>query len=112
MMAQGETIGILHLNHIAPYQDQQESTHLKFNEHETQVVMELAEHIALALSNLKLRDALRQQSIRDLLTGLFNRRYMEETLTRELHRAEREKRPVGMIMFDIDHFKEFNDLSG
>ena len=112
MMAQGETIGILHLNHIAPYQDQQESTHLKFNDHETQVVMELAEHIALALSNLKLRDALRQQSIRDLLTGLFNRRYMEETLTRELHRAEREKRPVGMIMFDIDHFKEFNDLSG
>jgi diguanylate cyclase (GGDEF)-like protein len=66
----------------------------------------------MALSNLKLREALRQQSIRDSLTGLFNRRYMEETLEREIRRAEREKKPVGIIMFDIDHFKNFNDLSG
>jgi diguanylate cyclase (GGDEF)-like protein len=55
---------------------------------------------------------LRQQSIRDILTGLFNRRYMEESLARELRRSERENKPVGVIMLDIDHFKDFNDLFG
>ena len=72
----------------------------------------VAEHIALALSNLKLKETLRQQSIRDALTGLYNRRYMEETLERELNRAAREDKPVGVMMFDIDHFKRFNDLEG
>jgi diguanylate cyclase (GGDEF)-like protein/PAS domain S-box-containing protein len=113
MIANGETIGILHLNHPAPEQDQQTSTdRLNNSEHQTQLALATAENIALALSNLKLRETLRQQSIRDILTGLFNRRYMEESLARELHRAEREKKPVGVIMFDIDHFKEFNDLFG
>jgi diguanylate cyclase (GGDEF)-like protein/PAS domain S-box-containing protein len=55
---------------------------------------------------------LREQSIRDHLTGLFNRRYMEETLERELHRATRRGLPVGIIMFDIDNFKQFNDTYG
>ncbi|MDD5016686.1 MAG: PAS domain S-box protein [Eubacteriales bacterium] len=108
MMAHGETLGILHLSYTK--QDQQNSTGILFKEYKTQLAV--AEHIAMALSNLRLRETLRQQSIRDTLTGLFNRRYMEETLTRELHRAEREKTPIGVIMFDIDHFKEFNDLSG
>lgn len=112
MMANGEFIGVLHLNSIASEQECQGLTHLQSGEQVTQFVMEMAEHIAMALSNLKLREALRQQSIRDSLTGLFNRRYMEETLDRELRRAEREKNSVGVIMFDIDHFKEFNDLSG
>lgn len=113
MLVNGEAIGILHLSHItALKQEQQESTYKLYNEHKAQLVMTIADHIALALSNLKLRETLRQQSIRDVLTGLLNRRYMEETLTRELHRAEREQKRVGMIMFDIDHFKEFNDLSG
>ncbi|MCE1252972.1 MAG: diguanylate cyclase [Anaerolineae bacterium] len=57
-------------------------------------------------------DALRVLATRDPLTGLFNRRYMEETLERELHRAERESYLIGMIMFDIDHFKDFNDQYG
>jgi diguanylate cyclase (GGDEF)-like protein len=69
----------------------------------------VAEHFSLALANLKLRETLRNQSIRDPLTGLFNRRYMEETLERELRRAERERRSVAVIMLDIDHFKRFND---
>lgn len=112
LMAQGEVVGIIHLNYEAVSIEQQESVDLKFDKHKVQVMTEFAEHIALALSNLKLRDALRQQSIRDVLTGLFNRRYMEETLMRELKRAEREQKSVGVIMFDIDHFKQFNDLSG
>jgi diguanylate cyclase (GGDEF)-like protein/PAS domain S-box-containing protein len=112
IIARGEAMGILHLNNTAPYQDQQKSMDKPYNEHKIQLIMAVAEHISLALSNLKLRETMRQQSIKDVLTGLFNRRYMEESLTRELHRAERDKKPVGMIMLDIDHFKDFNDLFG
>ena len=107
----GIAIGILHLNHIASGTGG-DPVSAQYSEHKVQIVTMVAEHIALALSNLKLKESLRQQSIRDALTGLFNRRYMEETLARELSRAEREDKPVGVIMFDIDHFKQFNDLSG
>ncbi len=72
----------------------------------------VAEHIGLALSNLMLRSDLRQLSIRDPLTGLFNRRYMEETLELEISRAERKEHSIGVIMLDIDHFKTFNDRFG
>jgi diguanylate cyclase (GGDEF)-like protein len=71
-----------------------------------------AEQISLAIANLQLRDKLRSQSIRDPLTGLFNRRYMEESLVRELHRAKRKKAPLTVLMIDIDHFKQFNDTMG
>jgi diguanylate cyclase (GGDEF)-like protein len=54
----------------------------------------------------------RRQSIRDPLTGLFNRRYMEEIMKRELRRANRHDRPVGVIMMDIDHFKDYIDMFG
>ena len=72
----------------------------------------VAEHVALALANLKLHETLRSQSIRDPLTGLFNRRYMEESLEREMRRAARSHHPVGIIMLDIDHFKGYNDRCG
>jgi diguanylate cyclase (GGDEF)-like protein len=68
--------------------------------------------LALALANLRLRETLRQQSIRDPNTGLFNRRYLEETSNRELRRMERSSQPLVMIMLDIDHFKQFNDTFG
>jgi diguanylate cyclase (GGDEF)-like protein len=70
------------------------------------------EQIALALSNLKLRDSLRQQSIRDPLTGLFNRRYLEESLLLEIQRAKRSNSPFSILMIDLDHFKRFNDTHG
>ena len=112
MLVNGEPLGILHLNYSVSEAQEQGAVQSKlFGEHKTQLVLTLAEHIALALSNLKLRETLRQQSIRDVLTGLFNRRYMEETLARELDRAEREHRSLGIIMLDIDHFKQFNDVS-
>ena len=72
----------------------------------------VAEQLALALSNLRLRESLLQQSIRDPLTGLFNRRHLEETLDLELHRAARRGEPVSAVMFDVDHFKRYNDLHG
>ncbi|HLA06716.1 MAG TPA: diguanylate cyclase [Anaerolineales bacterium] len=59
-----------------------------------------------------LQSQLREQAIRDPLTDLFNRRYLEETLDRELARAAREKYPVCLIMIDIDHFKQVNDTHG
>ncbi len=64
---------------------------------------------------LQLRESeaqLRELSVRDPLTGLFNRRYLEETLDRELKRAARKRLPLGIIMLDIDHFKQFNDTHG
>jgi diguanylate cyclase (GGDEF)-like protein len=66
----------------------------------------------MALSNLQLREKLRDQSIRDPLTSLFNRRYTEETLTRELHRAERSRQELAVLAIDVDHFKRFNDTFG
>ena len=72
----------------------------------------VAEQLALALSNLRLRESLLQQSIRDPLTGLFNRRHLEETLDLELHRATRRGEPISAVMFDVDHFKRYNDLHG
>jgi diguanylate cyclase (GGDEF)-like protein len=57
-------------------------------------------------------DELLQQAIRDPLTSLFNRRYLDETLPREIHRALREEEPLAVVMIDLDHFKHFNDQWG
>jgi diguanylate cyclase (GGDEF)-like protein len=112
MMAQGETLGVLHLQSGKPSPSQTQEERETLAASQQQLAVTLAEHVALALANLKLRETLRQQAIRDPLTGLFNRRYMEETLERELRRAERRQAPLGVIMFDLDHFKKFNDTFG
>lgn len=57
-------------------------------------------------------EELRQQAMRDPLTGLFNRRYLAETLPREIYRALREEKPLAVVMIDLDHFKRFNDQWG
>jgi diguanylate cyclase (GGDEF)-like protein/PAS domain S-box-containing protein len=111
MMAQGEALGILHLQAEAGWValsggPAQGIDSLK------QLAVTVAEHLALALANLKLRETLRTQSIRDPLTKLFNRRYMEESLERELRRAERRSHTVGVIMLDLDHFSHFNNTFG
>jgi diguanylate cyclase (GGDEF)-like protein/PAS domain S-box-containing protein len=72
----------------------------------------VAGQLSIAFANLQLRDSLREMSIRDPLTGLFNRRYMEETLNRELSLAARNQSEVGILVIDIDHFKAFNDTHG
>jgi diguanylate cyclase (GGDEF)-like protein len=72
----------------------------------------LMENVALALVNENLRSRLREQSIRDPLTKLFNRRYMEEALALETARAERSGTALSLVMCDIDHFKRFNDTHG
>jgi diguanylate cyclase (GGDEF)-like protein/PAS domain S-box-containing protein len=72
----------------------------------------LTDRVGPALANLNLRDSLRELALRDGLTGLYNRRYMEDALDREIHRAERSGKPVAVVMIDIDHFKYFNDKFG
>lgn len=59
-----------------------------------------------------LQARLREQAIRDPLTGLFNRRYLTETLQRDLARCQREERPLTVVMLDVDHFKLLNDAYG
>jgi diguanylate cyclase (GGDEF)-like protein len=76
------------------------------------LIVSIAEHVGLALANLSLRERLRSQSIRDQLTGLYNRRYMEESLERELVRARRAGRTVAVILADLDKFKSVNDTHG
>jgi diguanylate cyclase (GGDEF)-like protein len=77
-----------------------------------QLAVEVGETIKLSLSNLKLREELREQAIHDPLTGLCNRRYLEENLVRELHRARRGNSPLCVVMLDLDNFKPFNDTFG
>ncbi len=75
----------------------------------------LADREQIRLQTLRLEDyaaTLREQTVRDGLTGLFNRRYLEETLERELARAERHGSTIGVIMLDLDGFKSFNDSRG
>jgi diguanylate cyclase (GGDEF)-like protein len=105
MMAQGEVMGIFHLRKASP-EDKEKMAAIGL------FAATVAEAMALALANLKLRETLREQAIRDGLTGLFNRRYLEETLERELSRAKRQGHPLGLIMLDLDHFKEYNDAYG
>jgi len=108
LVAQGETIGLLHLRFAKG-----EIANRQVNLEDCQrLSLMIGEHIALALSNLSLRDRLRSQAIRDPLTGLFNRRYMEETLDREIRRAVRHTIPISLLMFDIDHLKRVNDTFG
>lgn len=76
------------------------------------IVRRAAEQIALAVANIKLQNRLRDQSIRDPLTRLFNRRYLEETMEREFSRARRSGEPVSVLVLDIDHFKKYNDTMG
>ena len=68
--------------------------------------------VTLGLTNLRMRDALRSQTVRDSLTGLFNRRYFDETLQRELAAYRRDGAPISVLMLDLDHFKKVNDTYG
>lgn len=105
LAAQSETLGVLHLQVRQP----RGSAVLVERERVTQT---LGEHLALALANFRLRSVLREQSSRDPLTDLYNRRFMEETLYRELRRAAREDGSVGVLMIDLDRFKALNDAFG
>jgi diguanylate cyclase (GGDEF)-like protein len=112
MTALGDNIGLLQFNFgTAPMLDAEHETG-DLQSTRGRLAVALAEHIALALANLKLQEQLRNQSIRDPLTGLFNRRYLEQVLERECRRAVRSGRPLTLLALDVDHFRQFNDTWG
>ena len=111
MMAHGEALGLLYLD-TGHSGSGNCSRPTLLSESEQRLAKTFAEQAALALANLSMREILRMQSVRDPLTGLYNRRYMEESLERELRRATRKKSGLGVMMLDVDHFKRFNDTYG
>jgi diguanylate cyclase (GGDEF)-like protein len=114
LINQGQTIGLLHIQQrqeeAFPVQD--EFLAVQTDLPDEKLVATFTDHIALALANQRLKQELRHLAIRDPLTGLYNRRYMEESLVREIHRARRRSTSLGILMLDIDHFKNFNDAHG
>jgi diguanylate cyclase (GGDEF)-like protein/PAS domain S-box-containing protein len=105
LMVQGETLGVFHLDAAPPSKDDH-------HVNPRQLAVTAGETIKLSLANLKLRITLHEQATKDPLTGLFNRRYLEDTLPRELHRAMRRTAPMSLAMIDLDNFKQFNDTFG
>lgn len=77
-----------------------------------QFTVMVAEQLALGIGSLKLREILRNQSIRDPLTQLYNRRFLDESMVREIARAGRSSKPLSVLILDIDHFKQYNDTHG
>jgi diguanylate cyclase (GGDEF)-like protein/PAS domain S-box-containing protein len=114
---QGETIGLFYLgaglkNYNLSQGDILLSQEPPLPKDKQQLAVTVGRQISMGLTNLNLRETLRHQSIRDTLTGLYNRRYLEESLEREIHQARRNKKTLGVIMLDVDHFKRFNDTFG
>jgi diguanylate cyclase (GGDEF)-like protein len=101
LVAQGRSLGWLYLTAAGPGPLPK-----------LQLAIAAADQLALALANLRLRENLRDLSVRDPLTGLFNRRYLSESLGRELGRSQRRNLPLSVLAFDLDHFKDFNDSYG
>lgn len=109
LMAQGEALGVLRL--MFEKRDARQEDRKLIEEIMRSVTL-VGEQIALTLANKRLHETMRNMSIRDPLTDLFNRRYMEESFERELRRSERKNVPLGVIMIDIDNFKPYNDTFG
>jgi diguanylate cyclase (GGDEF)-like protein/PAS domain S-box-containing protein len=103
MVAQGKAIGLLYIN-----TKKLES----LSEVKKQLAATVSKNLSLGLANIKLRENLKTQSIRDPLTNLYNRRYMEESLSREISLAQRRIHTVGIIMLDVDNFRNFNNRYG
>jgi diguanylate cyclase (GGDEF)-like protein len=102
MISQGDVIGVLVIADDQREGDPVDRVH----------IVALAEQLSLAISNVSLRDTLRHQSTVDPLTGLYNRRFFDESLKRELARAQRSKSVCSVVMVDLDHFKRVNDTYG
>ena len=105
LMAQGEAKGFLYVRFAAEQSPAMRRA-------KDQLAVAAGDQIGLAIANISLRRSLEEQSTRDALTGLHNRRYMEETLEREVRRAVRGKQPLAVAMIDLDRFKQFNDQHG
>lgn len=103
MIAKSKTLGMLYLRF---------DTTEAISELIQELSATVAQNIAMSFASLQLQERLRYQSLRDSLTRLYNRRYLQESLAREIDRAQRKHQFIGIIMIDIDHFKKFNDVYG
>jgi len=112
MVAQGDTLGILQLDFDENNVPVENSGPESLRDSRQGLATAVSGQVALSLASLRLRETLRDQSIRDSLTGLFNRRFMEESLERELLRAGRKRHSLSVLFLDLDHFKRFNDTFG
>jgi diguanylate cyclase (GGDEF)-like protein/PAS domain S-box-containing protein len=110
LVALGETLGVLHLRE--PAGASSPGAPGAPTKARRQLAATVAEQLAMAVANLNLRETLRHQSIRDSLTGLYNRRYFQESLEREIRRAKRKGSSLAVMMLDVDRFKLFNDNFG
>jgi diguanylate cyclase (GGDEF)-like protein len=108
LSAQGKALGVIYVTSLST---ENRPAHA-LSEAKQRLAEAVAAQLGLGLANVQLREILRIQSIHDDLTGLFNRRYMEETLEREIHRARRGGRPMSVLMVDVDSFKRQNDIFG
>jgi len=111
LMADGETLGVLHLQ-ADPRARSGHGPSGGLTADERRRASDIAERLALPLANIVLRDRLLNQSVRDPLTGVYNRRQMDESIGREISRAARLAYGVSVALVDIDHFKRFNDTLG
>ncbi|KTD11739.1 regulatory protein (GGDEF, PAS, PAC domains) [Legionella gratiana] len=100
LMVQNELIGVIHL--LAP-KDKRLTTH------QQEIAHSFGNIVKLAIANINLRVSLSELSLHDPLTNLYNRRYLNDILSRELIRIAREKKTLCVAMLDIDNFKKFND---
>jgi diguanylate cyclase (GGDEF)-like protein/PAS domain S-box-containing protein len=105
LTAQGDLIGLITLY----YSDESVNLHLPALK---RLALSFSDHIALSLSNIRLREKLQRQSISDPLTNLHNRRYFDESMQMELLKAERKQSLLSLLIIDIDYFKLFNDTYG
>jgi len=105
LAAQGETLGFTYLEFPSEEVAQWACDRLV-------LIEEMVDLASMTIAALNLRAKLESQSIRDVLTGLFNRRFMEVALERELHRATRRGSSLAVLLLDVDHFKTFNDTFG
>ena len=111
--ASGDTIGLVHLGFRRPAADRAGGCDLRaVLDARRELALLCAEQISLALANARLRDQLRDQSVRDPLTGLMNRRWFLDTMRKEIARSAMADRPMSLISIDVDHFKQFNDNHG
>jgi diguanylate cyclase (GGDEF)-like protein len=106
MLAQAKAMGMLLLKRDEECHDLQQVGH------QLELIHTVVDSISLALANLILRESLQETSVRDPLTGLYNRRFMEAMLDRELRRMERAGEHLAIAMLDLDHFKVINDNLG
>jgi diguanylate cyclase (GGDEF)-like protein len=104
ILAHGETVGLMHLRAA-------EGHEANFRQNKKLARM-CAEQISMAIANVRMRDQLQDQSVRDPLTGLFNRRHMTETLRKAIGQSQNTGAPLSLIAVDVDHFKKFNDNHG